>query len=135
MNRGAAVALLDRLHQAQNEFYAGGHGAELCGLLTPDVIWTVPGQNLIAGNYRRADEVFRYFERRRQLAHRTFQMTRRDILVGTGNRVAALTDGSATINGGEQTWSTVGLYELAGERIARCWLLPLNQQAFDKCLT
>jgi hypothetical protein len=27
MNRDIAIALLDQLHQAQNEFYAGGAGA------------------------------------------------------------------------------------------------------------
>ena len=29
MNRQAAIDLLDRLHSAQNEFYAGGSGASL----------------------------------------------------------------------------------------------------------
>ena len=64
MNREAAVALLDRLHLAQNEFYAGGPSAGLRELLDPGVIWTVPGGSLIAGTYRGVDEVLRYFERR-----------------------------------------------------------------------
>jgi hypothetical protein len=29
MNRDTAIGLLDRLHKAQNEFYAGGSGAAL----------------------------------------------------------------------------------------------------------
>jgi hypothetical protein len=29
-------------------------------------------------------------------------------------------------------WSTVGLYEIAGDRIAACWLLPLDQAEFDR---
>ena len=33
MDRDAAVDLLDRLHKAQNEFYAGGSGAALKRLL------------------------------------------------------------------------------------------------------
>lgn len=131
MNRGAAVALLDRLHEVQNGFYAGGDGETLRELLTPDIIWTVPGDNLIAGTYRGVAEVFRYLERRRDVAERTFQMTRRDVLVGDGNRVAALTDGSATLNGIPHTWSTVGLYDLRDQRVAACWLLPLDHRAFD----
>lgn len=50
MNRDVAVNVLDRLHQAQNEMYAGGSTAALRSLLNPDVTWTVPGENPIAGS-------------------------------------------------------------------------------------
>ena len=33
MNRDTAIGLLDRLHKAQNDFYAGGSGAALQQLL------------------------------------------------------------------------------------------------------
>lgn len=131
MNRDAATELLDRLHQAQNAFYAGGSRAAVEQLLHPDIMWVVPGDNLIAGTYRGIDEVFDYFRRRRDLAHRTFRMQRRDILVGDGDRVAALTDGFATIDGVDHHWSTVGLYQVVDARVAACWLLPLDPQEFD----
>ena len=131
MDRDAAIALLDRLHQAQNEFYAGGSGAALERLLAPDITWTVPGDNRIAGNYRGLEEVFDYFRLRRDLADHTFQMERRDVLVGDGDRVVALTDGVATIRGIDHRWSTVGLYDVIGRQIAACWLLPLDARAFD----
>ena len=131
MDRDAALGLLDRLHAAQNEFYAGGSGAALRTLLASDVTWIVPGRNRIAGTYRGLTDVLGYFERRRDFADRTFQIERRDVLVGDGNRVAALNDGVATIGRVEHRWSTVGLYDLAEKRIAACRLLPLDQQAFD----
>jgi ketosteroid isomerase-like protein len=131
MNRDAAIALLDRLHKAQNEFYAGRSGAALHQLLAPDITWTVPGDNPIAGTYRGLDEVLDYFRRRRDLAGNTFQMTRRDVLVGDGARIAALTDGSATIGNVDHRWSTVGLYDVTDQQITACWLLPLDQRAFD----
>jgi ketosteroid isomerase-like protein len=131
MNRDTAIDLLDRLHKAQNEFYAGGSGAALEQLLAPNITWTVPGDNRIAGTYRGLEEVFGYFRRRRDLADRTFQMKRRDVLVGEGDRVAALTDGVATIRHVDHRWSTVGLYDVTGRQIAACWLLPLDQRAFD----
>jgi ketosteroid isomerase-like protein len=131
MNRDTAIDLLDRLHEAQNEFYAGGPGADLGQLLAPNITWTVPGDNRIAGTYRGLEEVFGYFRRRRDLADRTFRMRRRDVLVGDGDRVAALTDGSATIHDVDHRWSTVGLYEVIDRQIAACWLLPLDQRAFD----
>lgn len=132
MNRDAAIALLDRLHEAQNEFYAGGSGAELGRLLTADIVWTIPGSSPIAGTYRGIDEVLAYFARRRDLASGTFRMHRRDVLVGETRHVCALTDGTATLGGREHRWSTVGLYEITeDDQICACWLLALDQQAFD----
>jgi ketosteroid isomerase-like protein len=132
VDRTAAAALLDRLHAAQNAFYGGGDAAPLAELLAPDLTWTVPGASPIAGTFRGHEEVFGYFRRRRELASGTFRMHRRDVLAGEGPRIAALTDGTATIGGRERRWSTVGLYEIAGDRIAACWLLPLDQAEFDR---
>jgi ketosteroid isomerase-like protein len=131
MNRETAVSLLDRLHTAQNAFYAGGSGAGLEELLAPSIMWTVPGESPIAGSYRGLADVLGYFGRRRDLADRTFRMQRRDVLVGEGDRIAALTDGLAAIRGHDHSWSTVGLYDVSDGRIAACWLLPLDQHAFD----
>ena len=132
MDRDQATALLDALHVAQNEFYAGGPDARLRRLIAPDVVWTIPGASPIAGTYHGIDEVFAYFARRRDLASGTFRMQRRDILVGEGRRVCALTDGTATIGSREHRWSTVGLYDVTEEnQISACWLLALDQAAFD----
>jgi ketosteroid isomerase-like protein len=132
MNRDQATALLDALHAAQNEFYAGASDAQLRHLLTSDVVWTIPGASPIAGTYRGIDEVCAYFARRRELASGTFRMHRRDILVGETRRVCALTDGTATLGGREHRWSTVGLYDITEDtRISACRLLALDQPAFD----
>ena len=132
MDRGDAIVMLDRLHAAQNEFYGGGDNQALRALLHPEITWTVPGSSPIAGTYRGATEVFAYFTRRRDRAARTFRMHRRDVLAGEGTRIAALTDGTASIDGAERGWSTVGLYDTVEDtRITACWLLPLDQAAFD----
>ncbi len=54
----------------------------------------------------------------------TFRLQRRDVLVGDGDRIAALTDGRATIAGAEHHWSTVGLYDVAGQQVAACGSCP-----------
>lgn len=131
MKRAAAITLLDRLHEAQNDFYAGGSGVALKQLLASSITWTVPGDNRIAGTYRGLGEVFAYFRIRRELADQTFRLKRRDVLVGAGDRIAALTDGFATIRDVDHRWSTVGLYHVVDRRITACWLLPLDQRAFD----
>lgn len=132
MEKADAVALLDVLHDAQNRFYGGEDTGPLAELLTADIVWTVPGNNRIAGCYQGLDEVFGYFRHRRELASRTFRMHRKDILVGDGDQVAALTNGIATIAGRERRWSAVGLYTVTtDQRIAACWLLPLDSYEFD----
>ena len=131
MDRDEARRLLARLHEAQGAFYAGGPDEPLRAMLTDDVEWTVPGHNAIAGEYRGIDEVMAYFSRRRDLAARSFRMHPGDLLTGDGDRVAVLTDGTATIGGVEHRWSTVGLYRLREGRVAACWLLALDQAAFD----
>jgi ketosteroid isomerase-like protein len=131
VDRTEAAALLARLHEAQNQFYGGGGASALAALLAPDVTWSVPGSNAIAGTYRGLDAVLRYFARRRDIADSTFRLHRRDVLTGTGDRIAALTDGTATIAGQERSWSTVGLYDTRDGRIAACWLLPLDPAEFD----
>jgi hypothetical protein len=132
VDRESAVAILDRLHAAQNAFYGGGEEHELRALFDPGITWTVPGLSPIAGSYQGLEEVFAYFAKRRDRAGGTFRMQRRDVLVGAGSRVAGLTDGTATIAGTARAWSTVGLYEITRyDRISACWLLPLDQAAFD----
>jgi hypothetical protein len=124
-------AVLARLHAAQAAFYSGEDEAGVRDVLTEDIAWHVPGENAIAGDYHGIDEVLAYFARRRDLADRTFRMHPRDILVGDGDHVAALTDGTAVIDGAERRWSTVGLYRISEDRVAECWLLPLDPAAFD----
>jgi hypothetical protein len=132
VERAAALEVLDQLHHAQNAFYAGGSDHALRLVLASDILWTVPGDNAIAGAYRGLGEVLAYFSRRRELSGATFQLHRRDVLVGEGSRVVALTDGTATVDGVERSWSTAGLYDLVGARVAACWLLPLDPTAFDE---
>lgn len=132
MDRQTAESNLSRLHAAQNVMYAGGDVEPVRALLTDDVEWHVPGENAIAGAYRGVEEVLAYFRRRRELAAHTLRLSPGDVLVGDGEHVAVLTDGCAEIGGAEHRWSTVGLYRIFGERIAACWLLPLDQSAFDR---
>lgn len=132
MRRAEAEAVLARLHAAQGELYAGGDPGPVRALLADDIVWTVPGRNAIAGEYRGVDAVVDYFLRRRELVDRSFRMHPGDILVGEGDQVAALTDGTATIAGVERRWSTVGLYRIRAGAIAACRLLPLDPVAFDE---
>jgi ketosteroid isomerase-like protein len=135
MDRDVAIETLRRLHAAQGAFYAGGPGAPLRELLTMDVVWRVPGKNTIAGEYTGIEATMDYFARRRDIAARTFRLHPGDVLVGGGEHAAVLTDGTAVLHGVEQSWSTLGLYRFRGDRIAACWLLPLDPGQFDRIWT
>jgi hypothetical protein len=63
------------------------------------------------------------------LVDRTFRMHPGDVLVGDGDRIAALTDGMAVVSGVQRRRSTVGLYQIRDGRVAGCWLLPLDPAA------
>jgi ketosteroid isomerase-like protein len=132
VNREHALQLLARLHTAQNAFYSGGEEGELRTLLTPDIAWHVPGRNLIAGTYRGHDQVIAYYTRRRDLAGNTFQITNRDVLAGHSNTIAAIADGTATVDGTTHRWTAVGLYTIIDNQVAECWLLPTEPDLFDR---
>jgi len=134
MDRDRALSVLQALHDAQNAMYSGGEVNAVRALLTDEIEWHVPGENAIAGDYHGIDEVVDYFHRRRALASNTLRLHPGEILVGD-THVAVLTDGSAIFDGIEHRWSTTGLYRLSGEQIAACWLLPLDQHAFDRAWT
>jgi len=130
--RAHAAELLGRLHRAQSRFYGGVGHDELRELLSEQVTWSVPGENAIAGYYDGIDAVMDYFRRRRDLARRSLRLYPRDLLTGEGNMVASITEGSAILGAREQRWATVGLYRLDRHRVQACWLLPLDQAAFDR---
>jgi YbgC/YbaW family acyl-CoA thioester hydrolase len=132
MQRDDALALVRRLHAAQNRFYHGEGDTALREVLSDRVVWHVPGQNAIAGTYRGIDAVLGYLARRRDLAACTLTLHCEGVLTGDGDHIAALTNGSADIDGSRRTWSTVGLYQIAAGRIASCHLLPLDPAQFDQ---
>jgi ketosteroid isomerase-like protein len=132
MHRDIAIESLSRLHAAQGTFYAGGPAAPLRELLTDDIVWRIPERTRSPAFNTGIDAVMGYFARRRDLAARTFRMHPGELLVGEGEHAAVLTDGTALLHGVEQSWSTVGLYRFRGDRIAACWLLPLDTGRFDR---
>jgi ketosteroid isomerase-like protein len=131
VERHTAASLLDRLHSAQNAYYGGGDDAPLRALLAPDVTWHVPGDNAIAGDHRGLGQVLAYMSRRRDLARNSMRLYPLELLVGEGQHVASRTDGTATVDGIEHRWSTLGLYRLDDARVLECWLLPLDPATFD----
>jgi ribosomal-protein-alanine N-acetyltransferase len=134
---GAATPaeVVDAFYAVQRRFYSGEEVEEdLARLLAPDVAWHVPGRSGIAGDYAGREEVLGYFRRRRDLTHRSFVVTSRGTL-SDADRVVHFADGEATLGGETRRWRTVGIFEVAEGQIARCWLVPFDQYAFDEIWT
>lgn len=131
MDRERAAGFIAALHRAQEQLYRRSDDAAVRRLLSPNVVWHVPGASPIAGRYEGIEEVIAYMRHRRDLAGGSFRMHRRELLIGEGEQFAALTDGSAVIDGRLRKWSTIGLYRLRGGRLAECRLIPFDQAEFD----
>jgi hypothetical protein len=99
MQRAEAVDLLRRLHQAQQAFYAGGDEAPVRVLLTDDIHWHVPGHDAIAGDYQGSMRYWRTFVGVGTWWIAPSGCTLGDVLVGDGDRIAALTDGAESLPG------------------------------------
>ena len=124
--------LVRDLHAAQARVYAGHtSAAALEALLSDDVAWRVPGRNAIAGEYRGRRAVLDYFTRRRRMAGDSLRVTVHRVLADD-EVVMQLAGGRAELGGAIREWETVGVFRIADARISECWLVPLDQYAFDE---
>jgi YbgC/YbaW family acyl-CoA thioester hydrolase len=126
-----AKAVVEQFLTRQREMYAGGDLAPVEELLAEDVVWHVPGTSPIAGDYRGREAVTEYFRLRRELAGGAIRITKG----GEAHHEEALVqlaDGRAPLGGREVVWRTAGVYRVADGRMAEAWLVPLDQEHFDR---
>jgi acyl-CoA thioesterase FadM/ketosteroid isomerase-like protein len=126
-----AKAVVDEFLARQREMYAGGDLAAVEELLADDAVWHVPGTSPIAGDYRGRDAVIGYFRTRRGLAGGTIKVTKSGD-VSHEEALVQLADGEAALGGRNVVWRTAGVYRVAEGRIAEAWLIPLDQEQFDR---
>lgn len=120
----------ERLLRDEYRARADRDDRSLADVFADDIVWHVPGKNAIAGEYRGKDEVMDYVRRRRALADDTFEVTVEDVLANDEHGFV-IASGSATRDGKRKEWRAHGLYRFDEGRIAECWVLPEDQDAFD----
>jgi hypothetical protein len=127
------LELVDELHRRQGEMYAGGSIDPVLELLSPDIIWHVPGKSPIAGHHRGIGQVIDYFEKRRRLANATMRMRPGEV-ISEGDAVAQFVEGTAVLDGEQVSWQTIGIYRVdVGHRwICEVWLFPIDSEFFDR---
>lgn len=124
-------AVVEEFLTRQREMYAGGDLAASAELLAEDVVWHVPGNSPIAGNYRGRDAVMEYFRRRRELAGRAMTMVKHGDAYHE-EALVQLADGYGALGGRDVAWRTAGVYRVGDGRIAEAWLIPLDHEHFDR---
>jgi hypothetical protein len=53
-------------------------------------------------------------------------------ILADDQRAVQLADGQLERDGQLRTWHTVGVFRIAGGKIAECWLVPFDQYLFDE---
>jgi uncharacterized protein len=130
----SALRAFEAFSRRQSEMYRGGDAEAVRELLTPDVVWHVPGASAIAGDHRGRDAVMAYFQRRRALAGGAMRIVAGERLV-SDDVVIQLADGEIERDGEPLRWRTVGVYRFDGERVAEAWLVPFELAAFEAIWT
>lgn len=125
------LSVVRRFHEEQGRMYGGGGFEGVAGLLSEDVVWHVPGASAIAGEHRGVGGVLAYMDARRRIMDYSLRVTVHGAALIAG-RVVQLAGGRAERDGVEVSWETVGVFRVAGGRIAECWLIPFDQDAFDR---
>jgi acyl-CoA thioesterase FadM/ketosteroid isomerase-like protein len=126
-----AEAVVEEFLTRQREMYAGGDLEAMQELLAEDVVWHVPGTSPIAGDHRGREAVTGYFRLRRELAGGAIQVAKKGE-AHHDEALVQLADGRAPLGGREVVWRTAGVYRVADGRIAEAWLVPLDQEQFDR---
>jgi ketosteroid isomerase-like protein len=119
------------LLQRQYRSRAMGDNDKALEDMTDDVIWHVPGHNLVAGTYRGRSAVRQYLNTRRSLGAGTFQVTVHDVLANDEYGLV-IASGHVLRNGTMFEWRAHGIYRFEDGKIAECWLVPEDQSSFDE---
>ena len=127
----SAKTVVDAFLARQREMYAGGDLAAAAELLAEDVVWHVPGDSPIAGDHRGREAVTEYFRARLELAGGAIHVTKGNA-AHHEEALVQLADGRARLGGRDVVWRTAGVYRVADGRIAEAWLVPLDQERFDR---
>jgi uncharacterized protein len=90
---------VDVFKQVYAAFTTGGMN-RLAELIALDVVWHVPGTNLISGNYKSRDAIFGCFSRMFEMTNGSYKPQIHDILANDEHTVALL---HATARRGDRT--------------------------------
>jgi ketosteroid isomerase-like protein len=105
--------------------------ATIADLVDPDVVWHVPGEHPLAGDYRGRDETLRFLE---QVLALGFVLTEEDVF-GNDQHVCALSQMGVRRPGLEVSTWVVSIFRFHGQRQLERWFYPEDMAAWNAILT
>lgn len=120
------------------ELLRSGYGAFARGdvdavkeIFADDVVFHVPGQGLISGEYRGREAVLEFFARGQTLSGGSLRIELHDI-AATDEHAIALQINHAERNGRTLAARVTGVYHIRAGRAAEAWFLTDNQDENDR---
>ncbi len=111
--------------------FGKGDMAALAELFADDIVWHVPGNNPLTGDYKGRDSVLGFFGKSAELAGGTLKVEVHDILANDEHGVA-LTHDTAQRGGKSLDDNAVQVFHIRDGKVVESWLYAGDQAANDK---
>ena len=121
------VALLQKGYEA----FARGDIAALTDMFAQDMVWHVPGTNLISGEHKGRDAVFAVFAKTMELTGGTFKIDLHDI-VANDEHTVSLTRAAASRQGKQLDLRGVDIYHIRNGKVTEWWSFVEDQRLDDE---
>ena len=113
------------------EAFAKGDMDTLNDLFADDIVWHVPGNNPLAGDYKGKEEVFGFFMKIAQETNGTFGFEMHDMLANDRHSVV-LADAHADRNGKQMRQKNVHIFHINDEaKVTEFWGMAEDSAAVD----
>ena len=111
--------------------FAKGDTATLTDLFSEDVVWHLPGRNLISGVHKGRDAVFAVFAKTMELTGGTFKIDLHDI-VANDEHTVSLSRASASRQGKQLDLRGVDIYHIRNGKVTEMWSFSEDQRQDDE---
>jgi ketosteroid isomerase-like protein len=111
--------------------FAKGDTATLTDLFSEDVVWHLPGRNLISGEHRGRDAVFAVFAKVAQLSAGSFSIELHDVLANDEHTVA-ITRTTGSRQGKQLDLRGTDVYHIRNGKITEWWSFDEDQRLNDE---
>ena len=113
------------------EAFASGDIAAITDLFAEDMVWHVPGNNLISGEHKGRDAVFAVFAKTMELTGGTFKIDLHDIVTNDEHTVS-LSRASASRQGKQLDLRGVDIYHIRNGKVTEWWSFTDDQRLDDE---
>ena len=121
------MALLRKGYEA----FARGDIAAITDMFAADMVWHVPGNNLISGEHKGRDAVFAVFAKTMELTGGTFKIDLHDI-VANDEHTVSLSRASASRQGKQLDLRGVDIYHIRNGKVTEWWSFVEDQRLDDE---